>query len=759
MYYNQPNQLPANPDQIDQRTINNNLPAGNDVRCFLTPGPRAQDIAPFCVGMFRKQAQDRYNKSRVHTVVYNILADGYFQNQVFQEWVQRCVDFTEFLIVTQNMHPQQAAEVASAKIYACFFAVTVANYLMVFEQNSMLSQDMKNQSVQYAQEFEQIQRNVGQFKQQAAQQQQYGQPGYHAHNPGTYASPGYAAPAYVTPPVTYSVTPHGVQAAPPGYAPPVSPLDHARNNAVQYNAPAPVYVAPSVGGAPAMQRGRVDDYVTAAPAPVAPPPGAVDPYARLAPQPLKPVETFGSHTGGSVMRDVTPNRNLSPIEEYSTQSAPVSTQPAVAAQHSVIEMGYDDEPLAPSNLGEVVINAAYYRPAGAPPAKEGREYDLVYNPGGVLIVPAHLSEWTRTWSIESPYALNAIPNTEIKWHVKWPDGLVQEVVTAVEPEMDYLRHELLQSLQVSKKQYNGKVIPDLRRVESVDFFDDSTLDIKPETHDLVSVPDIIELEEQLDDSGRFLDNANRAAELLRTNYELGDSDELPVHMYTTVHEEPLVFGDKAARMEVQRLTSCESLQELAQEMSALIENGILEERHARLLNDRMTLAVNHMLGDSLALPTVKISSFVDDIDELFELLVKKCGQGILATIAQFAQGMINTWMNLGFGTKEEEVDGEINRVSDWDVLYLVDTTVVLQTQYSLGELGRMPLNSNEATLISGNQHPNLYKFIVAFIQLSRETGLVSKHLTLVTADGVRIDVLIGWLRKGAVLLRRHPQVV
>lgn len=213
-------------------------------------------------------------------------------------------------------------------------------------------------------------------------------------------------------------------------------------------------------------------------------------------------------------------------------------------------------------------------------------------------------------------------------------------------------------------------------------------------------------------------------------------------------------------MEVQRLASCESLQELAQEMLLLIESGVLQERHARLLNDRMTLAVNQLLSDSLALPSVKITNFIDDIDELLEHLVKKCGQGILNTIAQFSGSVISTWMHLTFGTIEVEGDteGETKAESNYDVLYLLDRTANLQTNYTVGELGRMPLNYNEAVLVSSAQHPNLYKLIVGFIKSNREQDVPGNHLTLITADGVRISVVIGWLRQGAVLLRRQQQV-
>lgn len=754
MHYTQQPNLPASPDQVDQRTINPNLPTGNDVRCFLTPGPRAQDIAPYCIGAFRKAAQDRIDRSKVHTIVYNLLSSNYFQNQMFGEWVQRSVDYTEFLIVTQNLHPQQAADQAATMIYACFFAVVVSQHFQAFSQAQILTQAMVDEATRFAGEFEQIQRVLIQFKQQM-QQPQYGAPAYAAHNAGSYAAPGHHQPAYVAP-VTYSVTPSGVTHHG------VNPLDRARAAAVPYSAPQPLYSAPGASGTPApLARGRVDDYVTAPAPQAAPAPGVVDPYARLAPQPLKPIETFGSNTGGRVVRDITPARNLAPILEYSTNPAP---QQAVAQEQapSTIEMGYDDATLpAPSNLGEVIINADYYRPEGVEPAKVGREYDLVYNPGGVLIVPAHLSEWKRTWSIESPYALNAIPNTEIKWHVKWPDGLVQEVVTAVEPGMAYLRHELLLSLQVSKKHdKHGKVIPDLRGVQELDHFSDANLSIPTDNHDLVEVPKVVILEGPLDDTGRHLDNACQAAEILRAEYELGDSDALPVHQYVTLHEEPLVFGTKSERMEVQRLASCESLQELAQEMLLLIESGVLQERHARLLNDRMTLAVNQLLSDSLALPSVKITNFIDDIDELLEHLVKKCGQGILNTIAQFSGSVISTWMHLTFGTIEVEGDteGETKAESNYDVLYLLDRTANLQTNYTVGELGRMPLNNNEAVLVSSAQHPNLYKLIVGFIKSNREQDVPGNHLTLITADGVRISVVIGWLRQGAVLLRRQQQV-
>ncbi|MFO5736349.1 hypothetical protein, partial [Klebsiella pneumoniae] len=84
----------------------------------------------------------------------------------------------------------------------------------------------------------------------------------------------------------------------------------------------------------------------------------------------------------------------------------------------------------PQDVKELVFDPNYYVPNGFVINKD-RPMDVIYNPGGTEIRPAHLvadkPDWVRTASSANPYSILMDPAVYCRFLAKWPDNTVHGI--------------------------------------------------------------------------------------------------------------------------------------------------------------------------------------------------------------------------------------------------------------------------------------------------------------------------------------------
>lgn len=688
--YQAPQQLPVPYDRWDQSTYNAQLPQGNDVfpNIKIPPGIDP-NIASQVVSEFRNIIQSRvtrHNTTPLHIFAYNLFAQNRFNSQEFAQWCQIVVDFTDFLMRAQNNPPQVAIPKAVERIYTSALAMIAAQYPAIVQ---MLENVYHQELIKAATLYQDIARDI-----QAFQSQQFQHGGGYQPPPvhGFHRTPQPQYGGYQPPPQPQfnygTMAPSAYQAAP------------APQN---YHSPAPM-TQPSHSGA-----GRyADEPVVAAPT------ETVNTWSTTAPQPsTQPLE----------VETIRPGSDPTPVRET---HLPV-----------------------PRTLDEVVIDPNYYLPAGSSvdPAKP---YDVIHNPGDVEIRPAQKSGWTRTRSDVQPYAELYDPNLFVKFHVRWPDGVVQEKIVELTADMEYLKHELDEQLRQKHYKPEGKVVYNEKNLIDLDTATEPTPEVEDVTMDQhlsidalnpIIVPGVF-------GASTGIENEYAVRTYVRKHASVPEDVEvLPAHEYQSARLYSLDISKECAEQLASIGEECSTVTEIADMLNRMKRDDILPLRYFRFINERLTEGINRVLADNLSMGHITIDSFAEDIGELLQVLARREGPEIVTVVNSKTPIFISRWLSY-VAVVEDEKGEEVEQPS------LVDQFISLQTGWNYGDLLGLDLESGPA-LINKSTHPRLHSIIYRMLARHRDSDtLTGRSVRVITADGTYLEVVRGWLVRGSILLKK-----
>lgn len=707
-------QLPVRYDQVDQRTFNPSLPHNNEVTPPVNPPPGLDSqVMNQVAAMFRLRCQNSSQKTPLHTFAYNLLSHNFFQNERYTHWVQYTMDFTAFLMQARGYQPQQAVEKAVDLIYTGMLAMIAAEYPAIVSQ---IDQGIHHELMGAAQALETIKKDLNTFQQQRShggmppQQGGYPQqmPGYQQQAPSPTMTYGQSS-QHQLPPVNVSS----------GYP--------QQGGGVGNTAPAPYQLggsAPS-GYTPPPQTGGVTSGAPAG--------------GRFADAPAQSSQPMAQTPADSWTAGQPVNRNMANIQPPNLgggskvpppQPETPPMMPNQPAPHSVDEI--DLIAHAAANYSE-------------------RPYDEIHIPGGVVARPAHLSGWKRTRSDAKPYAIAYDPKKYILFHVKWPDGVVEEKLVEYQPmkNMDYLQHEINARLRGEKIKPEGKVIPTHHKVIDFDEPLKPVEEVKESLDKGLIDKDALRpvILEGLLTASSDLENEETA--LQQVAEQLGLSSEelthVPAHEYTSANMYPFNLPDEGQER-LKMLATTDSLQGLATGLVEAVNDGLMSQRYFRFFDERLTRMINAALADNMGLDQLKIDSFVEDIEGLFPYLANHHGPELVEVLMSRTKGLLMQWMSLRY---EETEDG-----SEDTTLFLADEYVNLQLPWTSDEMASLNL-TDEPVLLQSSTHPKITRVVNEMLKRHDRNGtLLGRFFRLITADGIYLTVLRGWLVEQSVLLKR-----
>lgn len=705
--YTQAPQVPH--DRWDESTINPNLPHGNDVWPQLRLPPNVNgEMAGQAVIELRTLAQSRLGSTPLHNLAYNLLSQNHFNNSTFTEWCQRAVDFTEFLMVAQPHGGGSPVSKAVQKLYFGFLAVTGGTYPNIV---GMLRPEVAEALNQSGAELRDILYDIQQFQQQGRRPPtpQYG---------GQQQAPA-------SPPTPWAQNPMGGNRG--GQLPPVQPGGMG-SHGYGYNAP----------------RGPVGNM---SPTPYQPSGG------QMAGQYNTPVGEGPRPTGGRYADE--------PVESWNATQPTEKTGPADWMRGYVTPEPSrpvpEDDAKAPLTVDDVDMNPWETVPTGVT-IDPKRSFDHFYNPGGVEIKPAHSSGWVRTTGHTRPYAQGYDPKQHCMFHVKWPDGVVEEKLTEWSHDMNYLKHELNDALRGMKLKPTGRVVASTHSIVDYDQLPESTdkqiletvvkgpLDTQSEVTPVVL--------DTLFSTSSELENEQAARANVIAELHLDESTtNVPAYEYVSGKLYPIMVSETTERALLD-LVAKKSHVVLADGLRHMAESGDLAVRYYRFINDRLTTAFNGVLRDNLSMGNLTMDSYADDVEEMVAHIRVKYGAELVTVINSQTQAFLKRHLNLAFEAVDEAdvVEGE---EPERQQLCLFEECVNLQTRWSVEEIASVGLTNDEAVLISETSHSHLWEVMLSMIARNKKAeNLPHCSLRLITADGVYYEVLRGWLVQDSVLLKK-----
>lgn len=372
-----------------------------------------------------------------------------------------------------------------------------------------------------------------------------------------------------------------------------------------------------------------------------------------------------------------------------------------------------------------------------------------------------------TWrpSLTQPYPLAYNPRTHLLYHRKTATGEVVEVLRARSTEsMDYEKHRLPQGFGPSARAVNvqeaqSKLARMAQTLAEPNDLEDPTLD--PEKAALlrnrvVDTPCVLEngLEEawvvcQLGrlaaaHSGKAPDIYHRRAKVAKTI--LDTTDQSPY---------------------IQDLAECGTFTEVRMKLLGL--GSEMNQELWQLCERKLTDAVNHVLVSQLSISTLKIESFLEDIEDLVDVLAKRYGDLISEAFLQSASRVIRT----SFALFEEEYSDHEGLLSENFMLEYssrLTTPPVFTHLVSNVTITILSCTAQELELEVGRNHAALITSTVPFLQaLAKDIyyevpeavrvadGLDEpteyEHHYIRTADGRVLELTHGLLGDDSFMLR------
>lgn len=627
--------------------------------------------------------------SPVHNQVFQAFAQNNFQNQIWQQWCQLAVDFLELLCTQRQYDPYQAVTKAAKCTVESAMGVTFGStpQLQAVTPNNFWA------GLQAAQQmYQQMQIDIRNMRSGMGypqqQQNQYGGGNLPPINVGSHQQ--------------YS----GHQNYQSNQGAQVS----GQSMISQYNS-SPQYHSTNSGTS-----GDVANPLYDTPA-----------YENT--KPLVPAEEISSDAYG---------------QSYYQEPAPMYTQQPEAQSQPVIE---ETNLPIPTKVSEVVVDPTYYQPTGFK-LDINRAFDLIHNPGGIVIRPAQLTDWELTVGDDNPWPQLMDPSSYCLFYVKFPDGTVKEKFVEWTNSMDYLRHELDAELRRKAYRPNGIVVSSatpistiggdaMKLEEAVSLVQDGNLTrskIPP-----VILPFVFQGSTDLEIEGQVREELSNQLEV---NFS-GDIP-MPVVEYRSQFTHTLPLTEEAVAS-INDLVETKNLGQVAQGLRDLALQGDISIRVLRALNDRLTKAVNAVLADSMG-QTAQIDDFCEDYLALEDYLEEKRGVALRRTLQGAAEVVLSRALNIVATDSGEEHSPTIYHV--------VDNYLNHQLGWDLADLASLNLKAGTPVLISSLAHPVILETLKGMIsRANAQREEFNATLRVITRDGYYLEVLKGRLIENATLLK------
>lgn len=411
-----------------------------------------------------------------------------------------------------------------------------------------------------------------------------------------------------------------------------------------------------------------------------------------------------------------------------------------------------------------------------PPVSEKKgPYDEIHIDSNKVVYPAHKSDYIKDFTIEQPYSVAIDPLKEMRFHVveHTDEGtFVSEIVKpySEDGQMDYLQHELQQTLRSSSPLLNskGKVAPNWNLLNSV-----STMPEKDEdgSYDEEEVKDIIETERPLvipDVINAFSINQ---AQMLKTTFVL--KKEMPL----VINDIPYEYNArimKGFQLSDRSLSDAER-KYVYDSLMLTIDSKSIDDFMTKMkdnqgefswelwdyINRHATEKLNLCLNVCMGIHWT-IDNFFEDWPQLENTFIEEYGEesGVslyLAFETQVAKHIIGGGLGLlrGEALNECLLEGWFKNFGD----VLEKYYVILVENHNICHV---PWYSTDISLIfDGNggvvlesKMPELYSALRSLIVRSQEPCMEVKRILIITRDGLGIEVHRGFLGNKYIIIRK-----
>lgn len=377
-------------------------------------------------------------------------------------------------------------------------------------------------------------------------------------------------------------------------------------------------------------------------------------------------------------------------------------------------------------------------------------YEHLILSDGSELKPAFKSGWTKTYDPENPYGETFRLSKGMKFHLL-KDGIVTEIVIEKNSDMDYLTHELVR--------HNGYRNIDAPNKELVI----PEWDIMDRLHTL---PETIETEKDQTIIELLKKSTNPV--VVKESIICCSPSEAELRFHTKLYEHgiirdidscyefnaklvtPIQVAIENVKDAFKQIEGTVKLSKLCADMKLSFENEYCV--FWETLNKRLTHYVNKVLTNKMSLVGWKISSFVNNYEELLNELTKDQGISIANVLEENSKYVIT---NACKRLSDEEVKTYLTNInvkadneetsqyfSDWFVYFVEDTTYI----HVPWDIESIDLDINEEpALVKSSNDILFYEFVRSVFDRQQLSEKEYNVVYILTKDRKLIELSKGYL--------------
>lgn len=664
------------------------------------PQPPLGPMEPYRQALNQICQQDLYQRSQqshLRAFHYQLCSERAFDNPAFYEYLQFTARYAYYLCVAQRSQPDAAIMKAAAEVGAMMTAVRAMQYRGQTEHYiNQQPPNYKQELNALLQSYEALQVELQRFEQmqQPVQAQSYPMGGMVAQ-------------------------PHMQQGYPAMQAP------------MQQGYPMPQAMP--------MQQFQGGGLMSGGGVPVRPlPPAGLGSVPSSRPQPQQ-------------QRQHTPRPQIPQFEELSmppgqshhfieSQRAPkVEQRTHTAASATSTRKAF---PPAPGKATAPPPPA----PTPAPAAPVVHQKPMTEKPyvemDGFKVRPAAGSDWKLTPGGEPTYPLLYDYTTHALLHVTAPNGRVEQVLKERTEDMDYLEHELNPEM---RKQYRSveraasdtKVVPNwglLRKFQKDPKFR-SVEDLNPEVEETEAVLDPSTVSPWIYGPmmANSTDEAIRKIALTRDSERIF-ADGMPLEYIVRITSPVLTKANHIGLLK--DLSRTKTHQELVEHLEA--REGKIDADVLDRIDQRLTAGVNDLLRYELGIADLSIDSYIEDYEELSQLLMDEYGEPTSVAFEQLAARLPEQKLTVLTGAQFSEYLSKEDLAGGEDMgsklLVFLETVVVTRLPWTTDDV---TIDLSEGGLVTQEALPNVYGALEAIFTRNKHE---QRKYELLMKDGERFSL-------------------
>lgn len=363
-----------------------------------------------------------------------------------------------------------------------------------------------------------------------------------------------------------------------------------------------------------------------------------------------------------------------------------------------------------------------------------------------------LSDWIPSSAQNYPPAINPFTSKlEIKEIIK--GGVASKILKLIkleESEMDRSKHVITSISQIYTSRIPNEygtrqesLEDNVNKIFQID--EEKIIAFNSEDKDNVDTFEVLSYIDPTWVYENFIDAAIFSGKLQQKEHRWKDSDCSIFRVYKIIANPIICEEDHSSY--INELSLCKSFKEL----SILLRETINDHLTSRSLIDLcygidkiLTKEINNIVRNKMSIPNTTISSFIDDVNDIPDYLVKNFGDMYKRVFMDFQRTYISQLIgfpNLDAKEGDECIDEEaINPLVK--VNYINHSYSITYLTVENQELGIEPYD-NCGSAVLESEHPLMYKIITGIYNQDRDIDHDCLHNLIVTSDDVIYEVQKG----------------